>query len=67
MWFAGPALWAVVLACVALGPAANQQVWPFDSAVGSMVILLVPYAALAVWTSRPSVPVQAPAGDSRGS
>ncbi|MEU7872526.1 hypothetical protein [Dactylosporangium sp. NPDC049140] len=43
---------AVVLACVGLGPADGQHRWPYDSAVSSIVILLVPYCLLALWVSR---------------
>ncbi|WP_426502491.1 hypothetical protein ACPPVO_33185 [Dactylosporangium sp. McL0621] len=50
--FAVPAAWAVVLACVGLGPADGRHRWPYNSAVSSIVILLVPYCLLALWVSR---------------
>jgi uncharacterized protein (DUF952 family) len=56
-WLAAPAAWAVVLACVGLGPADGQGFWPFSSAISCLAILLMPYGLIAWWTSRP-----APAG-----
>src|ERR1700755_2942355 len=38
-WLAAPAAWAVVLACVGLGPAEGQAHWPFSSAVSCLAIL----------------------------
>jgi hypothetical protein len=40
-----------VLACIGLGPADGQERWPFDDAFSSMVILLVPYGVIALWTA----------------
>ena len=48
--FAAPAAWAVVLACVGLGPADGQNRWPFNDTISSVVILLVPYSLIALWT-----------------
>ncbi|MEV0128763.1 hypothetical protein AB0H83_09890 [Dactylosporangium sp. NPDC050688] len=50
--FAAPAGWAVVLACVGLGPADGQEHWPFNDPFSSVVILLVPYCAIALVTVR---------------
>jgi hypothetical protein len=50
-FFAVPAAWAVVLACVGLGPADGQNRWPFNDTFSSIVILLVPYSLIALWTS----------------
>jgi hypothetical protein len=48
--FAVPAAWAVVVACVGLGPADGQSRWPFHGALTSLVILLVQYSLIALWT-----------------
>ncbi|UWZ40586.1 DUF952 domain-containing protein [Dactylosporangium roseum] len=53
-WLAAPAAWAVVLACVGLGPADGQAHWPFSSALSCLAILLLPYGLIAWWTSRPA-------------
>ncbi|MEU5726609.1 hypothetical protein ABZ783_33010 [Micromonospora sp. NPDC047738] len=47
--FAMPVIWAVVVACVLLGPADRRQHWPFDSPVGLGFTFLLPYAGLALW------------------
>ncbi|MFF5234377.1 hypothetical protein [Dactylosporangium sp. NPDC000521] len=51
-FFAVPAAWAMVLACVGLGPADGQDRWPFNDAFSSIVILLVPYCLIALWAFR---------------
>jgi hypothetical protein len=50
-FFAVPAAWAVVLACVGLYSADGQNSWPFNDPYSSVVILLVPYSLIALWTS----------------
>src|ERR1043166_6942064 len=47
--FAVPAGWAAVLACVGLGPADQQNHWPFNDAVSSLLILWIPYGLIGVW------------------
>jgi uncharacterized protein (DUF952 family) len=53
-WLAAPAAWAVVLACIGLGPADGQAHWPYSSALSCLAILLMPYGLIAWWTSRPA-------------
>jgi hypothetical protein len=50
-FFAVPAAWAVVVACVGIGPADGQNRWPFNDTLSSVVILLAPYSLIALWTS----------------
>ncbi|GAA3241498.1 hypothetical protein GCM10010532_082590 [Dactylosporangium siamense] len=54
LWFAVPAAWVVVLACIGLGPADGQDQWPFNDPFSSIAILLAPYIAIALRTSRPA-------------
>ena len=51
-FFAVPAAWATVLACVGTGPADGQDRWPFNDAVSSVTILLLPYCLIALWAFR---------------
>lgn len=37
-WLAAPVAWAVVLACVGLGPVGGQASWPFSSALSCLAI-----------------------------
>src|SRR5258705_5359128 len=49
--FALPSAWAVVVACVGLGPADRQDQWPFNDLVSSLLILWIPYSLIALWVS----------------
>jgi hypothetical protein len=48
-FFAAPAAWATVLACVGLGPADTRDRWPFNNEVSSLLILWIPYGLIALW------------------
>jgi hypothetical protein len=61
--FAIPAIWALVVVFLALGP--GGSFWPFNSAVSSAVIFLVPYALLAVYSGRRSPAAAIGGGDDR--
>lgn len=50
-FFVVPAGWAVAVACVGLGPADSRDRWPFNDVFSSLVILLIPYSLIALWTS----------------
>src|SRR4051794_27883321 len=50
-FFVVPAGWALVVACVGLGPADGQDRWPFNDVFSSLGILLIPYSLIALWTS----------------
>jgi len=41
--YATPAAWILILACVGSGPADQQDRWPYNSFVTSLVIFLIPY------------------------
>ncbi|GAA4262836.1 hypothetical protein GCM10022255_101930 [Dactylosporangium darangshiense] len=50
--YAVPAVWVLVVACVGVGPADRQRVWPFNSFVSSLAIYLVLYALLGLYGAR---------------